>query len=86
MKPIDVRNNTYIDFDKEVNDKNSKFPVDDNVKILKNKNIFVIWYTSNWSEEAFLIFKIKNAVPCTYIISDLKVFGTLYDKEMHKTN
>ena len=42
MKPIDVRNNTYIDFDKEVNDKNSKFPVDDNVKILKSKNIFVI--------------------------------------------
>ena len=35
MKPVDVKNNTYIDFDKEVNDKDPKFQVVDHVRILK---------------------------------------------------
>ena len=29
MKPIDVKDNSYIDFTKEVNDKEPKFKVDD---------------------------------------------------------
>ena len=33
MKPVDVINNTYIDSNKEVRDKNPKFKVDDNVSI-----------------------------------------------------
>ena len=32
MKPIDVKDNTYIDFEKEVTDKDPKFKVGDNVK------------------------------------------------------
>ena len=40
MKPVDVKVNTYIDFKKEVNDKNPKFKVGDHVRILKYKNIF----------------------------------------------
>ena len=40
MKPVDVKDNTYIDFEKEVNDKNPKFKVGDHVKISKYKNIF----------------------------------------------
>ena len=40
MKPIDVRDNTYISFKKEVNDKNPKFKVGDHVRISKYKNIF----------------------------------------------
>ena len=40
MKPVDVKDNTYIDFEKEVNDKNPKFKVDDHVRISKYKNIF----------------------------------------------
>ena len=33
MKPIDVKDNTYINIDKEVNDKDSKSKVDDHVRI-----------------------------------------------------
>ena len=44
MKPIKVKDNTYIDYIKEVNYKDSKFKVGDHVRILKNKNIFAKGY------------------------------------------
>ena len=59
MKPIDVKDNTYINIGKEVNDKDPKFNVDDHVRILKYKNIFAKDYTPNWFEEIFVIKKIK---------------------------
>ena len=65
MKPVDVKDNTYIDFKKEVNDKDPKFKVGDHVRISKYKNIFAKGYTPNWSEEVFVISKINNAVPWT---------------------
>ena len=40
MKPVDVKDNTYIDFKKEVNDKDPKFKVGDNIRISKYKKIF----------------------------------------------
>ena len=40
MKPVDVKDNTYADFKKEVNDKDPKFRVGDHVRISKYKNIF----------------------------------------------
>ena len=40
MKPVDVKNNTYIDSNREVNDKDPKFKVGDRVRISKYKNIF----------------------------------------------
>ena len=40
MRPIDVKDNTYIDFGKEVNDKDFKFKVGDHVRISKYKSIF----------------------------------------------
>ena len=40
MKTVDVKDNTYIDFKKEVNDKDPKFKVGDHVRISKYKNIF----------------------------------------------
>ena len=49
MKPVDVENNTYIDFKKKVNDKDSKFKVGDHVKIFECKHIFGKGYTPNWS-------------------------------------
>ena len=52
MKPVDV--NTYIGFKKEVNDKNHKFRVGDQVRISKYKNIFAKGYMPNWSEEILL--------------------------------
>ena len=63
MKPVDVENNTYIDFSKEVNDKDPKFKVGDHAKISKQKNIFAQGYTPNWSEELFVIKELKNTVP-----------------------
>ena len=60
MKRVDVKNNTYIDFKKEVNDKNPRFKVGDNVRISKYKNIIAKGYTPNWSEEMSVISKIKN--------------------------
>ena len=71
MKPIEVKYKTYIDSIKEVNDKNSKFRVGDLVRISKYKNIYAKGYTPNWSEEVFVIKKVKNTVPWTHIISDL---------------
>ena len=67
MKPIDVKDNTYINIDKEVNDKDTKFKLGDHVRISKYKNIFAKGYTANWSEEVFVIKKIKNTVQYTYI-------------------
>ena len=89
MKPIDVKDNTYIDFEKEVNGKDLKFKVGDYVRISKRKNISAKGYMPNWSEEVFIINKIKNTVPWTYVINDLnaeKIIGTFYKKELQKTD
>ena len=60
MKPVDVKNNTYVDSSKKVNDKDPKFKVADHVRVSKYKNIFAKGCTSNWSEEVFVIKKVKN--------------------------
>ena len=85
MKPIDVKDNTCIDFGKEVNYNNPKFEVCYHVRISKYKNIFAKGSTPNWSEEVFVIKKIKNTVPWTYVIDDLngeEISGTFYEKEL----
>ena len=89
MKPVDVKDNTYIDFKKEVNDKDPKFKVGDHVRISKYKNIFAKGYTPNWSEEVFVIKKVKNTVPWTYVTNNLngeEYMGTFYEKELQKAN
>ena len=53
MKPVDVKDNTYNDFKKEINDKDPKFKVGDHVIISKYNNIFAKGYRPNWSEEIF---------------------------------
>ena len=90
MKPVDVKDNTYIDSTelhskKEVNDKDPKFKVGDHVRISKYKNIFAKGYTPNWSEEVFVFSKITWA----YVVNDLngeEIIGTFYEKELRKTN
>ena len=55
---------------------NSKFKVGDRVRISKYKNIFA---------KDFVISKIKNTVPWTYVISDLndkETNETFYDKRI----
>ena len=87
MKPIDVKDNTYINFGKEVNDNDLKFKVGDHVRISNYKNICAKGYTPNWSDEVFRIKKIKNTAPWTYLIDDLngeEIAGTFYEKELQK--
>ena len=60
MNSADVKSNTYINSNKEVNDKNPKFKVGDIVKIWKYKNIFAKDCVPNWSEEIFVIKKLKT--------------------------
>ena len=87
MKPIDVKDHNYINIGKEIYDNDPKFKVGDHVRISKHKNIFAKGYTPNWSQEIFVIKKIKNIVPCTYVINDLngqEIIGTFYEKELQK--
>ena len=89
MKPIDVKDNTYINTDKETSDKDPKFKFGDRVRISKYKNIFAKGYAPNWSEEVFVIKKVKNTAPWTYVINDLngaEIMGTFYEKQLQKTN
>ena len=79
MKPVDVKSSTYIDFNKVINDENSEFKIGDIVRISKYKNIFSKGYTTNWSEEVFVIKKVKNTVSWTHVINDLnreEIVGT----------
>ena len=56
----------------------------------QNSKIFLLKrYSQNWSDEVFIIRKIKNTVPWTYVISDLNgepITGSFYEKELQKTN
>ena len=89
MKPIDVKNNTYINIGKEVNDRDPKLKADDHVRTSNYKNIFAKGYTPNWSVEIFVIKEIKNTIPWTYVINDLngeQIIGIFYEKGLQKTN
>ena len=66
IKPIDVKSNSYAEFNVGSNEKDPKFKIGDRVRISKYKNIFAGRYAPNWSEEVFVISKIKNTVPWTF--------------------
>ena len=86
MKAIDVNDKIYIDSIKEINDKDTKFIVDDHVRISKYKNIFAKGHTRNWSEECFVI-KNTNTVPWTLInLNGGEIIETFYEKELQKTS
>ena len=89
MKPIDVTNDFYVEYNEDSNKRNRKFNVGDRVRISKYKNIFAKGYVPNWSEEVFIVNKIKNTVPWTYTINDLngeQIMESFYEKELQKTN
>ena len=89
MKPADVKSNTYIYSNKEINDQHHNFIISDAVRISKYENIFAESYTPNWSEEVFVIKKVKNTVPWTYVINDLngwEIVGIVYEIELQKAN
>ena len=80
MKPIDVTSDSYVT-------KEPKFKVGDHVIISKYRNIFAKGYSQNWSEETFVVIKIKYTVRWAYVISDLNgepVTGSFYKKNCQK--
>ena len=89
MKPIDITSDSYAEYNEDFNKKDPKFKVGDNVRISKYKNIFAKGYTPNWSEEVFVVSKIKNTVPWAYVVNDLngqEITGSFYEKELQKTS
>ena len=71
----------------KINDQDPKFKIGDIVRISKYKNICAKCYFPNWSKEVFLIKKVRNTVPWTYVTSDLKgkeIVGTFYGKRIAK--
>ena len=89
MKPIDVTSDSYAEYNEDSNEKDPKFKVGDHVRISKYKNIFAKGYLQNWPKEVFVVSKINNTVPWTYVISDLNgesIIGSFYEKELQITN
>ena len=89
MKPIDVTDTSYAEYNENFNKRDSKFKVGDNVRISKYKNSFAKGYAANWSEEVFVVSKVKNTVPWTYIVSDLngeENTGSFYEKELQRSS
>ena len=83
MKPVNVKNNTYIDFGKDIINKNPKFQIADHVRISKYKSIFAKGFIPNWSVVGYFIKKVENVVSLTNNISDLndeEVIGKFYEK------
>ena len=72
---------------KKNNKEDPKFKIGEQVRISKYKNVFATGYVPNWCEEGFVITKVKNTVPWTYVINDLKseeVVGTFLRKRIAK--
>ena len=77
MKPVltHVNSSTCINSGKEVNNlnsnngsKDSKFKFGDIIRIWKYKNIFAKGYVPNWSQEVFIIKKVKDTVLWTMLL------------------
>ena len=80
-----IKRQKHVHFASENNDKDPKFEVGNYVRISKYKNHFSKVYTPNWSEEAFVIKKVKNTVSQTDVTEDLhseKIAGMFYEKEL----
>ena len=89
MKPKGVSDNNFIEYNEESNKKDTKFKVGDNVRISKYKNVFAKGYAPNWSEVVFVVNKVQNTVPWTYLNNDLngeEIKGSFYGKELQKTD
>ena len=63
LKTANVKDNAYIDFDKESNNMDPKFKVGEYVRVSKYKNILAKGYTEHLSKKIFMIKKVKYNVP-----------------------
>lgn len=78
-----------IKFQEKARNKNEqRFIIGDHVRISKYKGCFQKGYTPNWSTEIFIIKKVNNTNPVTYMIEDLQrqpILGCFYNQELQKT-
>ena len=68
--------------------KKPKFTVGQKVRISRIKGLFEKGYLPNWSEAIYIINKVKNTCPVTYILEDTKgdiIEGSFYEQELLKT-
>ena len=86
MKPVDVNSSTYIDFDTKITKKNPIFKIGDIIGTSKYKNIFARGYVPNWSENAFVINRVKNTVPWDMLLMVKKLMATKLLKLFMKKN
>ena len=63
MKPVDVEDDSFAEYHEKSNKNDPKFKIGDHLRISKYMNIFAKRYSLNWSEEIFVVKKIKNSVP-----------------------
>ena len=94
MKPVDAskKSNENIvrkNYNFEIITNKKKFKIGDKVRISLLKNTFEKGYTSNWSEQIYVIYDIKSSNVHYYYLKDLngeKLDGTFYQEELLKTN
>ena len=94
MKPVDAskKSNENIvrkNYNFEIITNKKKFKIGDKVRISLLKNTFEKGYTSNWSEQIYVIYDIKCSNVHYYYLKDLngeKIDGTFYQEELLKTN
>ena len=60
MKPIDVKSDSYAEYNDDSDEKDPKFKFGDRVRISKYKNIFSKRYTQDWSEEFFFLISLTT--------------------------
>ena len=94
MKPIvaSKKSNENIvrkNYNFKITDKKPKFSIGDKVRVSLLKNTFEEGYTSNWSEQIYIIYDIKYSNVHYYYLKDLngnKIDGVFYEQELLKTN
>ena len=59
MKLTDFTSDSCAEYNEDSNEKDLKFKVGEHVRISKYKNIFAKGYTENWSEEVFILSRLK---------------------------
>ena len=84
MKPFDIKESPYIDFDAENNDKDHKFKIGDQVRISNHKNSFAKRCTSNLEKDVFVIKKVKKC--CSVDISNRRQLVQKFLESFMKKN
>ena len=77
---VDENLGRFIDFNKEYNKGDPKFEVGDHVSLSKYKKRFAKLFVLYWSEDVFMIKKVTNTVPWTFIISYINDLSNVWNR------